>query len=383
MNRTDFSKSCPGRLVRTVGDGWAYVPNPLPPLLDWDEDFAGAVSEAGMALGRLDGAGAQLQNPNLLIAPFVRREAVLSSRIEGTQTLLPDLLEFEADPEEVERRTPDVREVVNYVWALEYGLERLKELPLNLRLIRELHERLMSGLRGGDRDPGHFRRAQNLIGPPDCHTPDQATFVPPPPNELQTTLREFEAFMHAPSKAPPLVRLAMIHYQFEAIHPFLDGNGRVGRLLISLWLSANKLLSQPLLYLSAYFESRREAYYDLLLQVSLRGAWVEWIRFFVNGIKEQADDAVQRSSRLLELQKSFRDRLHKLRGSARVLGMADRLFESPYTTVSRAQKQLDVTYSGAQKIIDKLVTAKILKEITGRARNRVYVAQEIVKAIDD
>lgn len=382
MNRADFSKSCPGKLVRTVGDGWAFVPNPLPPSIQWDDDLAVAVSEAERAVGRLDGAGAQLPNPHFLITPFLKREAVLSSRIEGTQAMLTDLLMFDVEPDQVERRQPDVREVVNYVRALEYGLERLDTLPLSLRMICELHERLMSGVRGAVSAPGQFRRVQVLIGSPGCPTPDEARFVPPPLPEMELALQVFERYLHAPSKLPALVELALIHYQFESIHPFLDGNGRVGRLLISLWLCERRLLSQPLLFLSAYFEHRREEYYDRLLYVSLRNQWSEWVRFFLAGVVEQATDAVKRAGQLMQLREAFRHRLQKDRGTARTLDFADRLFQLPYITSSRAHTSLGISFKGAQGIIDKLVAADILREITGKARNRIYAAHEIVQIID-
>lgn len=382
MDRADFSDDCPGRLVPTIGDGWAFVPHPLPPAISWDQALVGAVSRAERELGRLDTAGALLPNPHLLISPYLYREAVLSSRIEGTQTLLPDLLMFDVQPEDVERRTPDVREVKNYVHALEHGFARLDELPLSLRLIRELHEKLMTGVHGRDRTPGEFRRVQNMIGSPECRSTQDARFMPPPPPEMLRALDDFEVYLHGRSELPPLVNLALIHYQFEAIHPFRDGNGRVGRLLISLWLGAQKLLSQPLLYLSAYFEHHRGEYYDRLLGVSLDNKWTEWIRFFLEGVSEQAADAVERSGKLLALRESFRKRLQVSGGSTRTLELADRLFKSPYMTASFAERLLGVSFPGAKGIIDKLVDAKILVEVTGQARNRVYAAEEVLRAIE-
>ena len=265
---------------------------------------------------------------------------------------------------------------------LEYGLERLDTLPLGVRIMREVHERLMSGVRGSACAPGEFRRVQNLIGSPDCRTPDEARFVPPPRPEMELALQEFERYLHAPSKLPALVKLALIHYQFEAIHPFLDGNGRVGRLLISLWLRDQRLLSQPLLYLSAYFEQRREEYYDRLLYVSLRNQWSEWVRFFLAGVVEQATDAVKRATQLVQLREAFRLRLQERGGTARALDLADRLFQFPHITSSLAHTSVGIGFTGAQGIIDKLVVAGILREITGKARNRIYAAHEIVQIID-
>jgi Fic family protein len=250
MDLQAFQDTKAGKVMRVPGqDYWAYYPAPLPPRLAWTTELIITLSKADSALGELKGLGHNLANPHLLIAPFIRHEAVLSSRIEGTQASLSDLYAYEAVQLSMFSHPTDVEEVHNYVRALQYGLERLKTLPLSLRLIRELHAHLMEGVRGEHQTPGEFRRSQNWIGPPGCLL-DDATFVPPPPEETHAALRDLEAYLHAKPTLPPLIRLGLIHYQFEAIHPFLDGNGRVGRLLIVLLLCAWELLPQPLLYLS-------------------------------------------------------------------------------------------------------------------------------------
>ena len=271
-----FRNSPSGRLTRASGGYWAFVPNPLPPKLEWDNALVSLISKADIAVGTLSGLGETLPNPHLLIYPFIRREAVLSSRIEGTRSSLSDLLLFEATKIEKQR---DVKEVQNYVHAMEYGLKRLNELPLSLRFIRELHSILMEGVRGEQATPGEFRQSQNWIGPPGC-TLDEAIFIPPPVPQMQECLNQLEDFLHTEKDLPLLVRLALVHYQFEAVHPFLDGNGRIGRLLITLFLCQRKVLTKPLLYLSAFFERHRQDYYDLLLKVSREAGWREWIEFF-------------------------------------------------------------------------------------------------------
>ena len=299
MQPSDFTGDKTGQLIKTLQGYWAFVPDPLPPPLSLSWELAGKISEADRALSELAGVARTLPNPHLLIAPFIRREAVLSSRIEGTQASLSDLFFFEASGT-IPSQVPDVQEVLNYVKALEYGLERLKDLPISLRLFREVHERLIDGVRGEHLTPGEFRHSQNWIGPPGCTLMD-AVFVPPPELEMLEALSDLEKYLHTPSPLPLLIRLALFHYQFEAIHPFLDGNGRIGRLLLTFLLCAEGLLPQPLLYLSAYFERNRKLYYHLLLSVSHSGKWTDWIVFFLNGVAEQSRDAIKRSHQLMDL----------------------------------------------------------------------------------
>ena len=270
-----------GRTVQCPSGYRAYIPSPLPPPIAWDEELVAALSRADQAIGRLAGEGRRLPNPHLFIRPFLRREAVLSSRIEGTQTTLGELFAAQAGAR-VEQSSADLREVANYVVALEFGIQRLNTLPLSLRLVRELHEKLMRGVWGDTATPGEFRRSQNWIGPPGCVL-NNATYIPPPPEELMACLGEWENFLHDDT-LPPLIHAALAHSQFEAIHPFLDGNGRVGRLLITLLFVARGVLPAPLLYLSAYLEATREEYYAHLLAITQNGQWEEWLTYFLRGV---------------------------------------------------------------------------------------------------
>lgn len=380
MDLSAFTEEKTGQVVKTLQGYWAFVPDPLPPPLIPSWGLVRQISEADRALSELAGVARTLPNPHLLISPFVRREAVLSSRIEGTQASLSDLLFFEASGN-IPPQVPDVQEVSNYVKALEYGLVRLQDLPVSLRLIKEIHERLMDGVRGEHLTPGEFRRSQNWIGPPGCTLMD-AVFVPPPETEMKEALGELERYLHSPSSLPPLVRLALFHYQFEAIHPFLDGNGRVGRLLLTLLLCAEGLLPQPLLYLSAFFERHRREYYRLLLVVSQSGQWSEWINFFLRGVAEQSRDAIRRSNRLMDLWQAYRQRLQSARLSALLLQLVDELFSYPVITIAQAAEHLDVTQRSAALNIEKLIDEGILDEATGRQRNRIFVAPEIIQIIE-
>jgi Fic family protein len=377
LNREDFRAPSAGSLVEGAGDYLAFVPAPLPPDLVYDADLVLALSRADAALSELSGLGRRLSNPHLLIAPYVRREAVLSSRIEGTKASLSDLLLDEVEDE----RPPDadVKEVRQYVEALEYGIERLRELPISLRLVCEIHERLMSGVRGGHATPGEFRRSQNWIGPPGS-TPTTAPYVPPPPDRLMETLSNWELFLHERARFPDLVQCALMHEQFEAIHPFLDGNGRLGRLLIPLFLIERGRLSQPVLYLSAYFEARRHEYYDSLQRVRTDGDWAGWLRFFLAGIEETARDAVTQAGRIMDLHEDLRRRL---RQKPNAVALLDELFANPFVTVSRAARLLNVSYPTARQVVAFLQGEGLLNEITGRAWGRLYVAQPILEAIEN
>ncbi len=382
MDRSEYDNQSPGKLVRTADGGPAFVPDPLPPPVAWDTPLVSAVATAGTALGRLAEVGRLMPNPHLLIRPFVRREAVLSSQIEGTLASFDDLVLFEFD-DEVEKRTPDVREVSNYVRALEHGLSRVNTLPLSRRLICEMHEILMQGVRGGDQTPGEFRRNQVHIGQRG-QTIAEARFVPPPPGEhVDRAMADLEDYLHAPSELPAVVRLALVHYQFEAIHPFNDGDGRVGRLLISLMLCLEGVLPQPLLYLSAWFERHRAEYYDGLMHVSQRGCWGEWMNFIARGVAHEAMDAVYRATRLRDLQVEYTERVRTARTSALLLKLIESLFAQPAVTAATVRELLDVTPRTAQQHIDRLREAGILTEITGRKRDRIYLAPGIAQAIHE
>jgi len=324
-----------------------------------------------------------LSNPHLLIGPFLRHEAVLSSRIEGTQTDIPHLYAYEAGQlalpgfEPTPPEADDVREVVNYVRALEFGLQRIQEFPLSLRLLRELHERLLQGVRGETATPGEFRCTQNWIGAPGC-TLNEAYFVPVPPTELIPALDLFEKYLYGDQDTPPLVRLALLHYQFEAIHPFIDGNGRVGRLLISLLLVHWGLLPLPLLYLSAWFEKHRQEYYQRLLEVSTSGDWRQWILFFLQGVCEQSQDANARLKQLLNLQSNWRKQITHARSSALLLNIVDMLFETPICTITQISKRLDIKYPSAKNAVERLVQNGILLPTSEMKYGKAFVAKAIL-----
>ena len=368
-----------GRTVRQPGGYSAFVPDPLPPVIEWNPALVRALSDADRAIGRLAGAGRGLANPHLLIRPFVRREAVLSSRIEGTQATLGELLAAEAGVA-VERSPADLREVANYVAALEYGVKRLHTLPLSLRLVRELHARLMKGVRGDYATPGEFRRSQNWIGPAGC-TLANATYVPPPAGVVVETLGAWEKFLHDRA-LPPLVQVALAHSQFEAIHPFLDGNGRVGRLLITLFLIERGILPAPLLYLSAFFEATRQEYYANLLGVTRRGDWGTWLEYFLNGVARQSEDAVNRTERINALLARWRSAVAGMpsKGAVRLIEL---LAENPFWTVKGAAERLNVAYTTAQRAVEKLESESIVTRSTDAKRDRVYCAKAILDILEE
>ena len=378
MDAALFKSSSSGKVVRATGGYWTFVPSPLPPDLEWNTALVSQISRADLAVGTLSGLGETLPNPHLLIYPFIRREAVLSSRIEGTQSSLSDLLLFEATQIEKQK---DVKEVQNYVRAVEYGLKRLNDLPLSLRFIRELHEILMDGVRGEHATPGEFRQSQNWIGDSGA-TLNEATFVPPSVPEMQGCLDQLEKFLHSDTKLPPIVQAAMIHYQFETIHPFLDGNGRIGRLLVTLFLCQKNVLTKPLLYLSAFFERYRQEYYKLLLKVSQIGAWKEWIGFFLKAVTEQSEDAVSRSRHLLELLRNYSQIAREKRLTPTAIRLVELIFMKPVLNAKTAQEFLNVSYPSAQNAISSLEEAGILIEVTGRRRAKAYSANDILKVLD-
>jgi Fic family protein len=368
-----------GKRVRCPGGYWAYVPAPLPPVIEWHDGLVAAMSAADRAIGRLAGEGRRVPNPHLLIRPFVRREAVLSSRIEGTQATLGELLAAEAGAV-VDRSPADLHEVANYVVALEHGVARLRHLPLSLRFMRELHERLMRGVRGDTAAPGEFRRTQNWVGRPGCTLAD-ATYVPPLPDEMMGCLGAWERFLHDDS-LPPLVHAALAHSQFEAIHPFVDGNGRVGRLLITLLLVERQILPAPLLYLSAFFEATRQEYYARLLAVTERGEWEEWLAYFLRGVSGQAEDAIGRIQRIDSLLMRWREQLAAVLSKLPERAL-DLFVENPFWTVNRLSERLGVAFTTAQRAIDRLESAGIVTRTTEARRNRVYCARSVLEILED
>jgi len=382
MKSGDFRSTKAGKAIRTRNGYWAFIPAPLPPDLDWSPALLTTLADAERELAKLTTVAGNFPFPRLLIQPFIRREAVLSSRIEGTRASLTDLYNYESAQMSFLERDDDVREVHNYVLALDYGLERLQTLPVSQRLIRELHARLMEGVRGGQFTPGEFRKTQNWIGAAGS-TIETATYVPPPVDEMENALGAMEKFVHADTELPALVRAGLIHYQFEAIHPFLDGNGRVGRLLIMLLLREWGILSQPLLNLSAYFEHYRQEYYDHLLAVSQHGKWEEWLRFFLRGISAQAQDSVFRMTRLQGIRTRYEELVQADNNPQRMSAVIDFLFSRPILTLRQLESALDIPYMAAKRYVDKLVEAGVLKETTGFSRNRVFMAHEVFHALEN
>ncbi len=381
MNPSQFSELASGHLTQTDSGYWAFIPAPLPPKIEWSPKFVTLLSEAERALAQLAEVGQSFSPTRVSVKPFVRQEAVISSRIEGTRTSLKELYTFEAAQLSFFEANSDAQEVQNYVQAMEYGLERLDTLPVSLRFVRELHEKLMRGVRGDVWTPGEFRRSQNWIGASGS-TIETARYVPPPVEEMHTCLRDLEDFIHAPSDLPLLIRLGMIHLQFESIHPFLDGNGRVGRLLVSLLLSAWDLLPQPFLHLSVFIEAHRSEYYQHLLAVSQNGDWEAWLTFFLTGIREQSLEVKVRVKTLARLRKNYSRQLEKERTSERLMQAIDFIMGQPILSVRQLEAGLDLSnYLSAQRLVAKLEKHGILREVTGQARNRIYQAGEILQAI--
>lgn len=396
MQATDFSANSPGGLVPTVEGARAFVPAGLPRTIPLGGTTLHLLGWAEHALGELSGVTARLVNPYLLGSPLLRREAISSSRMEGTYATAEQLAMFEAgSPPADERQQSDTREVLNYVEAMRLGVEQLRKIPISLRLICIVHARLLKGVRGESQQPGEFRTSQNYIGRR-SEGIQGARFVPPPVPEMQQALGELEKYLHVaphglpdpgaepdPTLSPLLIRLALAHYQFETIHPFRDGNGRVGRLLIPLLLISHGRLREPLLYMSGYFERHRDAYNDHMLRVSQTGDWQPWLDFFLRGVVESARESVELAGTLLALRDTWQRHFHSARSSALLLKLIDRLFQTPSITLGRAAQVLKVTAAAASYNVSKLVEAGILVERTGRKRDQVFVAMDIVRIVEN
>lgn len=372
-----------GQTVHTMKGYEAFIPNPLPPepAVAIDQEMLFLLSAADRKLGRLDGITRVLPNPDLFLAMYVQKEAILSSQIEGTQASLVDVLSASF---ETEKRKPDIEDVVNYVKAMNYGLNRLESLPLSLRLIREIHGILLQGVRGSDRSPGEFRKSQNWIGPQGCLL-ENATFVPPPAEEMLVAMGQLESFFYSEKDMiPPLIKIAMIHAQFETIHPFLDGNGRIGRLLIAFWLCQQDILSRPLLYLSYYFKQNRTEYYDRLMSVRLNGDWENWIKFFLKGVGSVADESTESATAILAL----KDRCSKVlndasSSNANAQKLLDILFESPVITRKEVMDKLAVSSPTAGDLLDTLCRLDILTDATPKKqRNKQYYFTEYLDILE-
>ncbi len=355
------------------------MPSLLPPEIDWTPQLVRSLSDADRLIGQLSGEGRQMPNSHLMIRPFIKREAVLSSRIEGTQTTLGELLANDAGAT-VKHSPDDIKEVDNYVKALDYGIQRLESLPLSLRLVREVHKKLMEGVRGDFATPGEFRRSQNWIGPGGC-TLQNATYIPPSPDVMMDCLGEWEKFLHN-QNIPPLIHAGLLHYQFEAIHPFLDGNGRVGRLLIVLFLIERKVLAAPMLYLSAFFEATRSEYYDRLLSVSQNSQWNLWLEYFLNGIARMSEDVLSKTERINLLIQNWRQ--ENTGQKPKILFDLIGLFaENPFWTANGIAERLNVAFTTAQRAISLLEEKQIVSQTDKAQRDRVYCATAIMNMLDE
>jgi Fic family protein len=374
-----------GRPTRDGTAFWYYEPEPIPRTLDLSMETVLELSEADDALGRLASAGRYLADPSVFIRPYITREALASSRIEGTLASLSDVFEAEAAGEPTS--DANVMEVLNYVAAVDQGVELLERLPICTRLVKALHETLMRGVRGEEKRPGHLRETHVFIGAPG-DPPDRAVFVPPLPRSLPGLLGDWERFANEPVALPVLVQCALLHYQFETIHPFLDGNGRLGRLMIVFFLMAKMRLPAPLLYVSAYLEEERREYYDRLQAVRERGEISEWLRFFLRAIKVQAEDAAERSQRLFDLREQYRSEMAGTR--SRASEVVDLLFENPFVTSRAVQRRLGVTNQGALNLIERLERQGWLRSMgvlrAGRGRRgglTYWLAPEVFRIIND
>ena len=381
MDPKNYQNSSAGKPVQHPNGYWYFLPADLPPVLNWSPTLVSTLAEAERNLAKLASLGSSPTNLNWIVQLFIRLEAVVSTGLEGTRASLSDLYAYEAQQLSFLEPDTDADEVHNYVKAIDYGLDRLQTLPVSLRLIREIHAQLMDNIRGKHLTPGEFRRSQNWIVPTGC-TLQNAPYVPPPPPEMLAALNQLERFLHTLSELPALVRVALVHYQFEALHPFLDGNGRVGRLLVTLLFYAWELLPQPLLFLSAYFEANQQEYYDRLLAVSQRGQWEDWLHFFLMGVSIQSLDAVHRITQLQTLYQTYSKQLQAERAADRLTEVLILLFERPIVTVRQVEAALEVPYRSAARYVEKFVQLGILREITGQARNRIFRADEILITIE-
>ena len=374
-----------GRYIQQPARFRAFIPSPLPPEppIVVSPEMQVLLSKADRALGRLDGSIQTLPHPDLFVFMYVRKEAVLSSQIEGTQSSIQDVLAAEAQILSPDR-PKDVDEVVNYVRAMKYGLKRLEELPVSVRLIREIHAEMLKGVRGQHLTPGDIRTSQNWIGPVGCSL-NEATFVPPPPHEVAKHLGDLEIFLHSDIQLPMLIRIGLAHVQFETIHPFLDGNGRVGRLLIAFLLCEQEILLKPVLYLSHYFKQHRQQYYDHLQAVRDRGSWEEWIIFFLQGVIEVSKQATETARRILMLRETHRSTITERFGRAAGNGhrVLEYLYEHPILSTNEVRDLIGTTYAAANELVGKFVSNGILREITGQARNRKFMYQSYIDLFRD
>jgi len=377
-----MEKNRTGRYVKQLTGYRAYIPKLLPPTppIKYNGELRNLLSEADRALAKLDGITTVLPNPEVFIAMYVKKEALLSSQIEGTQASLEGILRFEANLEPSEDIN-EIKEVLNYIKAMNYGISRLQDMPMSNRLIKEIHKILIKGTRGAHKTPGEFRKTQNWLGPQGANL-SEATFVPPPPDTVMDLMSNLEEFMRKKDEIPPLIKISLIHAQFETIHPFLDGNGRVGRLLITFYLYWTKILSRPLLYLSFYLKKNRIDYYDWLMKIRLDGDWEGWLKFFLKGVKEVSEEAANSVKEIIILKDTILKKLFdKKVSSIYAVEFLNLLFRKPIITSEELVKELGVSKETANQIVKRFEKIRILKEISGKKRYKKYIFSDYINII--
>ena len=374
-----------GKMMRNIRGYSAFVPNKLPPNppIQIDAEMQNLLSLADRKLGKLDGITQVLPNPELFIGMYVKKEAVLSAQIEGTQASLADVLNSPSSSKQIDTSSNDVLEVVNYVKAMYWGLSKLQSLPLSLRLIRNIHAVLLDGVRGTNKSPGEFRKSQNWIGAPGC-TIETATFIPPAVEDMEEALADLENFIHNADNIPALIKIAIIHAQFETIHPFLDGNGRMGRLLITFWLCEQEILTSPLLYLSYYFKLNKLEYYDRLTAVRTKGDWENWIKFFLRGVAIVSDESTDSAKKIIALQNKYSDMLlKKEQSNAYYIPLLNYLFENPFITKKDISEKLNISIPTAGILVETFCELGILSDLTPeKKRYKTFAFSEYLQILE-
>jgi len=370
-----------GEFVRHDRGYDVFIPNPLPPEIIYDDELHFLLSKADAALARLDGVTEVLPNPDIFVAMYVKKEALLSAQIEGTQVSLQGVLEFEANlkPKEDIR---DIREVINYIKAMNFGIDQLQKGDLNLTLINESHKTLISGTRGSDKNPGKYKDKQNFLGTPRGSI-FQASFIPPPPEKIERLMFDLEKFIHEKDRLPTLIKTALMHAQFETIHPYLDGNGRMGRLLITYYLYWTKSLSRPLLYLSFYLKKYKPEYSENLNKVRFHNDWEAWLKFFLKGVIEVSENAIQSAREIIALKENSRNKLIENKvGGTNAIRLLDLLFDSPTVSIKEVADKLKISQVAANKLVNKMAGLGILQEITGKERYQIFAFVDFIKIIE-
>jgi Fic family protein len=360
------------------GEYISFVPKKLPPKFEYSSQVVLALSKADSTLSKLSGAGLLLPNPDLLVIPYLKKEALSSSRIEGTRISLSDY--FLTEAKGIEKEDLEATEVGNYLKSMNYALKNIEKEPINAELIKEMHKILMRGVRGNELIPGNFRPVQNWIGPKNTKIQD-ATFVPPPKDEVERLINELIDYLNKYDETPLLIKCALMHYQFETIHPFCDGNGRIGRALITLYLCKKNKISKPLLYASDYFEKHRREYYEILLNTNKTGNFENWIKFFLEAIKVQSEDALERTIKIQKLREKYQEKTKNHKQAINLLNLVDLLFMNPFIRINQIAKQLKITYPTAKKAVQNLIKLNILKPATDKERNKLFLAHEILDVV--